>query len=639
MYRKYDYDLNLNRRKRNPLGFHANNLSKSFNKKAPLLNSNSSQLPNAINQTQAVNVPSFSSVISNTSPPEIKNNSSIVNNIKIVTYVQENVILFENKYYKIYHLDENTSIILMKCPTHLTFNEIKHLNPYQLDPKLIYFEGGPINVFIDERDVVLLAFNNQWKKFHSNGFEQYIKFGTPDREVYLNNHIIKARFGGPSIVCKLNGDQENHTIRLDLPAPAVKLSDHPQVDLWYSLVKKYDSTNLNATSLISSSTNKQNTPTNNKQPIKFKKTNHSLDNKDSKSVKEDTNQNKSLSSKQSLNKKKIIVNNSSSIDDEEDILVLEPESLRVKRPYLIEQLYSGLQCTSCSLRFSVGNQADKEKYSKHLDWHFRQNRKSRNRIANNSYNLNRDWYYALDEWIQFKEISLESNDKQGDIQLLNYNNRRKQAAKNGEVKKKELIPIKVNQNDSLNNCSVCLERFKQTWCDEEDEWLLENAIKNGEAYFHPTCLNDDLSTLGKQQSMTDLNNNIDDLLNEESTQINLNDNDIANVNDNNQILIYFNDDLKSNANKLNSIETIENKDQFNSFNLDHNYFRSNCATQLIDGNYNSANLNQTNQTLDNQSNLINFSLSFNCKFNDQFVFINDDQFSDDDFECIYDGFF
>ena len=163
-------------------------------------------------------------------------------------------------------------------------------------------------------------------------------------------------------------------------------------------------------------------------------------------------------------------------------LELNPESMRVKRDYLIKQLYRGLQCTSCSLRFDVQSKEGKEKYSTHLDWHFRKNRRNRNKTVN----LRRDWYYPLDQWLQFKEITLESNSSKPDKQPTADRKQLEPCRSQSNVQPR----IKSNPDNSLNVCSMCLEKFEEIWCDEEECWLLENAALIDSHYYHQTCLID-----------------------------------------------------------------------------------------------------------------------------------------------------
>lgn len=69
-----------------------------------------------------------------------------------------------------------------------------------------------------------------------------------------------------------------------------------------------------------------------------------------------------------------------------------------KQPALIDGLYSGIQCSSCGTRFPC---EQTEKYSAHLDWHFRQNRRDKDSVRKPQ---SRKWYYDVTDWIQFEEI-------------------------------------------------------------------------------------------------------------------------------------------------------------------------------------------------------------------------------------------
>lgn len=68
-------------------------------------------------------------------------------------------------------------------------------------------------------------------------------------------------------------------------------------------------------------------------------------------------------------------------------------------------LYSGIQCGSCGLRFPAEQTL---KYSQHLDWHFRLNRKGKDGARTIH---SRKWYYGKDNWIKFQEM--EDNSDRG----------------------------------------------------------------------------------------------------------------------------------------------------------------------------------------------------------------------------------
>ncbi|VEN50303.1 unnamed protein product [Callosobruchus maculatus] len=56
------------------------------------------------------------------------------------------------------------------------------------------------------------------------------------------------------------------------------------------------------------------------------------------------------------------------------VLLNRPETLKIRQAALYTALYSGMQCSSCGMRFSPEASM---LYSQHLDWHFRQNRRGK----------------------------------------------------------------------------------------------------------------------------------------------------------------------------------------------------------------------------------------------------------------------
>lgn len=80
------------------------------------------------------------------------------------------------------------------------------------------------------------------------------------------------------------------------------------------------------------------------------------------------------------------------------INLARPETIKKRQQAIVDSLYTGIQCGSCGLRFPPEQTT---KYSQHLDWHFRQNRRERDskRKAHS-----RKWYYNRSDWIQYEEI-------------------------------------------------------------------------------------------------------------------------------------------------------------------------------------------------------------------------------------------
>lgn len=62
------------------------------------------------------------------------------------------------------------------------------------------------------------------------------------------------------------------------------------------------------------------------------------------------------------------------------------------------KLYGGMQCSGCGARFPPEHTV---RYSQHLDWHFRQNRRERD-SARRAHS--RHWHYDLSDWLQYEEL-------------------------------------------------------------------------------------------------------------------------------------------------------------------------------------------------------------------------------------------
>lgn len=70
---------------------------------------------------------------------------------------------------------------------------------------------------------------------------------------------------------------------------------------------------------------------------------------------------------------------------------------------VVVELHRGTQCSSCGLRFK---EANNENYRKHLDWHFRVNRKEKETVA-----AHRSWFITMDvcRKYQFDLMNRDSN--------------------------------------------------------------------------------------------------------------------------------------------------------------------------------------------------------------------------------------
>ncbi|XP_063228408.1 serine/arginine repetitive matrix protein 2-like isoform X2 [Bacillus rossius redtenbacheri] len=168
-----------------------------------------------------------------------------------------------------------------------------------------------------------------------------------------------------------------------------------------------------------------------------------------------------------------------------EINLKQPESLKVRQPALTTLLYSGIQCSSCGVRFSPEQTM---KYSQHLDWHFRQNRRDRD---NTRKAQSRKWYYDVSDWIQFEEIEDLEERAQSWFES-------EQAEGRLEDKEDQEVPS-VPAGESLEDtfCDVCHDKFEQFYNEEREEWHLRAAVRVDGKTYHPICYEDFKASLNK----------------------------------------------------------------------------------------------------------------------------------------------
>lgn len=161
----------------------------------------------------------------------------------------------------------------------------------------------------------------------------------------------------------------------------------------------------------------------------------------------------------------------------------KPETLKVKQPAIAAALYSGMQCSSCGARFAPELAT---RYSHHLDWHFRQNRRERD-SARKAHS--RPWYYDVSDWIQFEEIEdledrvqswFETEKQTADTEGITAEDSPQEAAQ----------PSVPTGTDEDSRCQVCHDAFEQFYNEEKEEWHLRPAINFEGKNYHPLCLDD-----------------------------------------------------------------------------------------------------------------------------------------------------
>ncbi|XP_050433874.1 uncharacterized protein LOC126841432 isoform X2 [Adelges cooleyi] len=162
----------------------------------------------------------------------------------------------------------------------------------------------------------------------------------------------------------------------------------------------------------------------------------------------------------------------------------DPSTLKQKQPGLIHNLYTGIQCSSCGIRFTAEYTI---KYSSHLDWHFRQNR--REKMASKTVQ-SRKWYYDTSDWCKYEEQEDETTRAASWFDL-----QAEQGVKEEEKDEEDNVPcVPAGENSELAACYLCHDQFEQFYSEKDEEWQLRNCIDKDKHLYHPMCYNDMIKT-------------------------------------------------------------------------------------------------------------------------------------------------
>ncbi|XP_011684445.1 PREDICTED: uncharacterized protein LOC105447883 isoform X2 [Wasmannia auropunctata] len=161
----------------------------------------------------------------------------------------------------------------------------------------------------------------------------------------------------------------------------------------------------------------------------------------------------------------------------------KPETLKIKQPAIATALYSGMQCSSCGARFAPELAT---RYSHHLDWHFRQNRRERD-SARKAHS--RPWYYDVSDWIQFEEIE-DLEDRAQSWFETEKQTAETEGMATEDSPQETLQPSVPTGSDEDSRCQVCHDAFEQFYNEEKEEWHLRPAVNYEGKNYHPLCLED-----------------------------------------------------------------------------------------------------------------------------------------------------
>lgn len=180
-----------------------------------------------------------------------------------------------------------------------------------------------------------------------------------------------------------------------------------------------------------------------------------------------------------------------------------PETIKQRQAAHVDALFAGMQCSSCGVRFPSDQNL---KYSQHLDWHFRQNRRDRD-LARRAHS--RRWYYDVCDWVQYEEIEdTEEREKswfetqQADLgadlgtQSAGGQDDDSSGGRGGDA---ALPSCVANIDDVDRTCDMCHDRFETFYNEETEDWHLRDAVREEElGTFHPICLKDYKASLASK---------------------------------------------------------------------------------------------------------------------------------------------
>ncbi|KAI8968386.1 hypothetical protein BDF20DRAFT_916922 [Mycotypha africana] len=170
--------------------------------------------------------------------------------------------------------------------------------------------------------------------------------------------------------------------------------------------------------------------------------------------------------------------------------ILESKDLQRLRPGAIELLYSAepLQCKQCGLRYPE-TEKGQAKMDAHLDAHFRQNRKMKERVKRG---LSRSWFVSVDEWVRGEGGELTSQQAptflhDSQVKKMQKSNGQSNSLEEDEAIDPNAYTVVMPDDTERKPCPICGERFIDFWNDDEEEWMFKNAILVNDKIYHATC--------------------------------------------------------------------------------------------------------------------------------------------------------
>ncbi|KXS19541.1 hypothetical protein M427DRAFT_52952 [Gonapodya prolifera JEL478] len=161
-------------------------------------------------------------------------------------------------------------------------------------------------------------------------------------------------------------------------------------------------------------------------------------------------------------------------------------------PYhLLYQILS-IQCRQCGFRFPPSDDG-KHRYSAHLDWHFRQNRRLREKTRKI---VGRDWFLPEEDWVNTREVAAveDKNPFEGAPGAGAVI-----ASDDSGFKEPPPPPPSIisPEDDTViaGGCPICGEKLEKYWDEDAEAWMIRNAVWADGKVVHATCNADRLTRL------------------------------------------------------------------------------------------------------------------------------------------------
>ncbi|KAJ3151888.1 hypothetical protein HDU86_006020 [Geranomyces michiganensis] len=159
---------------------------------------------------------------------------------------------------------------------------------------------------------------------------------------------------------------------------------------------------------------------------------------------------------------------------------LAHEDLNRTYPDAFRLLYEVLdaQCRQCGTRYPR-DETGRAKMDAHLDWHFRQNRRSKEKAKKA---ISRDWFVGEDEWVAEREVDVR--DRKAPTLFFDQD----------APEKAEPAEIVVNipaAGEANPRCAVCTEQLEKFYDEDSDDWMLRGAVRGDDnLLYHQACFKD-----------------------------------------------------------------------------------------------------------------------------------------------------